>query len=111
MNTYFTWVEVINFNAIPAGTKLRLWVAKVTNPASVQIDINFKLRVFKMATSTKIESRLYESDFNMFFDMLSWSVTNRNEVNSSSVMFQAGSTVGDSNRFFNITPYTVGGFT
>jgi hypothetical protein len=42
----------------------------------------------------------------MFIDMVTKSITNRNEVDSSSVFFQAGASVGMTNQFINMTPYT-----
>lgn len=105
-NLYYSWIEVINFAAIPAGGILRVIIGKITNPSLKQIDINFLLKVNTLAVSTNIETPVYQTSYNMFFDMLTASITSRSEVNSSSVMFQPGSTVGQSNRFFNITPYT-----
>jgi hypothetical protein len=105
-NLYYTWIEIVNFATIPAGGILRVIIGKITNPALKQIDINFMLRVRTLSVATNVESQLYETTHNMFIDMLTPSITNRNEVNSSSLFFQAGSTVGQANRFFNITPYT-----
>ena len=107
---YHTWIEVINFAAIPAGGILRIIVAKITNPSLKQIDINFMLRVRTLAVATNIETQLYQTTYNMFIDMVTASVTNRNEANSSSIFFQPGSSVGQANRYFNITPYTLNTF-
>lgn len=108
-NLYYTWIEVINFAAIPAGGILRVIIGKITNPSVKQIDINFMLKVKTLLVSSNVESQLYQTTNNMFIDMLTPSITSRNEQNSSSIFFQAGSTVGQTNRYFNITPYT--GFT
>jgi hypothetical protein len=108
-NLYNTWIEVVNFASIPAGSVLRVIIGKITNPSLKQIDINFLLKVKTLTVSSNIETQLYQTSYNMFFDMLTASITSRSEVNASSVMFQPGSTIGQSNRYFNITPYT--GFT
>lgn len=42
----------------------------------------------------------------MWIDMLGLSTINRIEPNSSTSFFQAGASVGDTNQYFNITPYT-----
>lgn len=42
----------------------------------------------------------------MFFNMLTPSITNRNEVDTSTVMFGPGSKVGDYGKFINVMPYT-----
>ena len=44
----------------------------------------------------------------MFFDMLTPVITTLNEVNSSELLFQPGSTIGQTNRYINITPYAQG---
>ena len=41
--------------------------------------------------------------------MLTPSITNRNEVDSTTVMFQPGSRVGDYGKYFNVMPYTGAG--
>jgi hypothetical protein len=46
----------------------------------------------------------------MFFNMLSPSITNRNEVDSTTTMFGPGSKVGDYGKYININPYTGGTF-
>lgn len=109
-NQYYTWVEVINFAAIPAGGILRVIMGKITNPSLKQIDINFLLKVKTVNVANNVETQLYQTSYNMWIDMLTASITNRNEVNSSSIFFQAGSSVGQANRFFNITPYTANTF-
>lgn len=53
-NLYHSWIEVINFAAIPAGAILRVIIGKVANPSLKQIDINFLLRVNTIAVSTNI---------------------------------------------------------
>jgi len=45
LNSYYTWVEVVNFAAVPAGAILRIILGKVTNPSLKQYDINFLLKV------------------------------------------------------------------
>lgn len=47
----------------------------------------------------------------MFFNMLTPSITNRNEPDSTTVMFGPGSKVGDYGKFINVNPYTGGTFT
>jgi hypothetical protein len=105
-NKYYTWIEVINFADIPAGAVLRVIIGKITNPSLKQIDINFLLRVKTLTVSSNAESLLYQTTYNMFIDMLTASISSRSEINSSSVFFQAGSSVGQANRYFSITPYT-----
>ena len=63
-----------------------------------------------MSVTTNVESQLYLTTYNMFIDMVSKSITSRNEVDSSSIFFQAGASVGKSNQFINMTPYTAGSF-
>ena len=109
-NLYYTWIEITNFASIPASAVLRVIMGKIRNPASNQIDINFLLKVNTLTVSTNIESTLYQTNFNMFMDMRSASITNRNEVDSSTLMFQPGSTIGDTNRYMNITPYSASSF-
>lgn len=77
-NNYHTWVEIINFAAIPPGGKLRVFLAKVKNPAVKQIDIDFTLKVSTLQVSSNVESQLYLTSYNMFIDMVSKSITNRN---------------------------------
>lgn len=84
---YYTWIEIINFDVVPAGGILRVIIGKVANPALKQIDINFMLKVKTLQVSSNIESPLYQTTYNMFFDMLTASITNRNEQNSSSIFF------------------------
>ncbi len=45
----------------------------------------------------------------MFFNMLSPSVTSRNEFNTSTSMFEPGAKVGDMGKYIKNTPYTVVG--
>ena len=71
-------MEVVNFAAIPAGGKMRLFLAKVKNPSVKQIDIDFVLKINKIDVSTNIESQLYLTTYNMFIDMVTKSITNRN---------------------------------
>lgn len=85
-------------------------MAKIVNPVNQKYDINFVLRVNSIAVATKEESTLYESYYNMFFNMLTPSVTNRNELDSTTVMFGPGSKVGDYGKFINVNPYTGGTF-
>jgi len=85
-------------------------MGKIRNPASNQIDINFLLKVNTLTVSTNIETTLYQTSYNMFIDMRTASITNRNEDNSSTLMFQPGSTIGDTNRYMNITPYSASAF-
>jgi hypothetical protein len=48
-------------------------VAKITNPALKQIDINFLLKVNTISTGT--ETPLYQTNYNMFINMVSPSIT------------------------------------
>lgn len=93
-NLYYSWIEIINFAAIPAGGIIRVIIAKITNPSLKQIDINFMLKVKTLSVASNVESQLYQTTYNMFIDMLAASITGRSETNSSSIFFQAGSTVG-----------------
>lgn len=85
-------------------------MAKIMNPSVKQIDINFLVKVNTLAVATNSESTLYETSYNMFIDMVSNGVSPRNEVDSSSVFFQAGAKVGMTNQYFGITPYSQGTF-
>lgn len=78
INKYFTWIEIVNFAAIPAGTTFRVIIGKITNPSLKQIDINFQLKINSYTVSTAAESALYQTDYNMFIDMVSAAITNRN---------------------------------
>lgn len=40
-----TYVEIINFDSISAGKKLRVFMGKIKNPASKIIDMNFNLKI------------------------------------------------------------------
>ena len=46
----------------------------------------------------------------MFFNMLSPSVSSRNEYNTSTIMFEPGAKVGDTGKYINNIPYTTGSF-
>lgn len=85
-------------------------MAKIMNPSVKQIDINFLVRVNTLAVATNQESTLYETSYNMFIDMVSSATTPRNEVDSSTVFFQAGAKVGMTNQYFSMTPYSQGTF-
>jgi hypothetical protein len=100
----------VNFAAIPAGGLFRVFIAKITNPATQNIDINFILKINTLALATNVESPLYYTKYNMFIDMVPSSITNGNEQNSSSQFFQPGAYVGMANQYFNITPYTTSTF-
>lgn len=50
---------------------------------------------------------MYESYYNMFFNMLSPSISSRNEPDTTSVMFEPGSRIGDNGKYINNIPYTV----
>jgi hypothetical protein len=75
---YYTWVEIINFAVISAGATLRVIIAKVTNPALKQIDINFLVKVNTYTVATGIESPFYQTAYNMFINMVSASISNLN---------------------------------
>jgi hypothetical protein len=53
-NNYYTWIEITNFAAIPAGGLMRVIIGKVSNPNIKQIDIDFKLRVATIDLTTNI---------------------------------------------------------
>ena len=106
----YAYIEVVNFDSIPADTNMKVIVAKITNPGSKNYDINFILKINTMKASTREEFGLYENYYNMFFNMLSASITSRNEVDTSTVMFEPGTRVGDYGKYINSVPYTVGGF-
>lgn len=81
-------------------------MAKIVNPVPQKYDVNFLLQINSQTVSTKQEFQLYETYYNMFFNMLVPSITNRNEVDSTTVMFGPGSKVGDYGKFINVMPYT-----
>lgn len=107
---YYTWIEITNFDSIPASAVLRVIIGKVRNPASNQIDINFLLKVNTLTVATNIETKFYQTSYNMFIDMRAASITSRSELNSSTLMFQPGSTIGDTDKYMNITPYSASSF-
>lgn len=45
----------------------------------------------------------------MFFNMLSASTASRNEVDTTTTMFEPGSKVGDTGKYVNAIPYTGSG--
>ena len=57
---------------------MRIFIAKVKNPTIKQIDVDFTIKINTIDVSTNIESQLYYTTYNMFFDMLTRSVTNSN---------------------------------
>jgi len=57
---------------------MRFFLAKIKNPSVKQIDIDFVLKINKIDVSTNIESQLYLTTYNMFIDMVTKSITNRN---------------------------------
>lgn len=77
-NNYNVWVEIINFDSVPAGGMMKLIMAKVKNPNSKQIDIDFTLKVNTVNPTTHVESELYMTKYNMFIDMVAMSITSRN---------------------------------
>ena len=81
-------------------------MAKVKNPNIKQIDIDFLLKVNTIDVGTNVESEVYFTKYNMFIDMVSKSITNRNEPDSSTRLFQSGSSVGAVDQFMFMTPYT-----
>lgn len=78
------------------------------NPTPQKYDVNFILQINSLTFSTKQQLGLYESYYNMFFNMLTPSTISVNEVDSSTTMFQVGSKVGDYGKFINVMPYTSG---
>lgn len=40
-----TYVEIINFDSIAAGKKIRVFLGKIKNPATKIIDMNFNLKI------------------------------------------------------------------
>lgn len=109
VNNYHVWIEIVNFDSIPAGGLFRVIIGKIMNPGLKQIDINFLLKV-NLLDNSNVQTPIYYTTYNMFIDMVPSSITNRNELNSSSIFFQAGASVGDTNKFFNISPYSAGTF-
>ena len=105
-----TFVEIINFDALPASTNAKIIMAKIKNPANKEIDINFLIKIVTIDPTTREELPLYESEHNMFFNMLTASVATRSEVDSTTVMFQTGSRVGDTGKYFNTKPYSASAF-
>lgn len=99
------FVEIINFDTIPASTNFEVIMAKIMNPASKKYDINFLLQVNTISIATREESTLYESYYNMFFNMLNPSISSRSEPDTSTMMFEPGSKVGDTNKYFKNIPY------
>jgi hypothetical protein len=99
-------VEIMNFQSIPALGIMQIIMGKILNPSSITVDVNFVIKITTINPVTQVESPLYETMYNMFFDMRSPSIINSNEVNSSTTMFQPGSNVGDTNKYITITPYT-----
>lgn len=76
------------------------------NPASLQKDINFQLKITEMTFSTKEEIPLYISYYNMFFPMLNSNKVSTNEADTSTAMFDPTAEVGDSGKYMNVRPYT-----
>lgn len=77
-NNYHVWIEIINFDTIAIGEKFRVFIAKIKNPNNKQIDVDFLLKINTVSVTTNVESQLYYTEYNMFFDMLTKSITNRN---------------------------------
>ena len=92
-----------------ANTDVEVVVAKITNPSSVAININWVLQGTTMSVASKEETPLYQSTFTMFINMLSPSISSSAEADSTTAMFQPGSGVGDSGRYFNAIPLTNSG--
>ena len=44
----------------------------------------------------------------MFIDMVTKIITTLNESDSTSILFQTGASVGMTNQYINMTPYTTG---
>lgn len=109
VNNYYVWIEIVNFVSIPAGGLFRVIIGKIMNPGLKQIDINFVLKINRL-DNTNVQTPIYYTTYNMFIDMVASSITNRNELNSSTIFFEAGASVGDTNKFFNISPYSAGSF-
>lgn len=104
------WVEIINFQSFPANGNMQLVMGKITNPTTVNVDINFILKINTRNPTTETESPLYEGQHNMFIDMRTPSITLASETNSASTMFEPGAKVGDTDKYFIVTPYTPGTF-
>lgn len=45
---------------------LRVFMGKIMNPASTQVDINFNLKIYYVDPSTQEESAFSENSYNMF---------------------------------------------
>ena len=105
----YAYVEIINFDTVAASTNVKVIMAKVMNPSSKKYDVNWLLQVNTITVATKEEFTLYESYYNMFFNMLSPSISSRSEADASTVMFEPGSKVGDQNKYMKNIPYTTTG--
>jgi hypothetical protein len=55
----FAYVEVVNFNALPANTNVKIVMAKIVNPVPQKYDINFLLRINSITVATREEAGLY----------------------------------------------------
>jgi hypothetical protein len=100
------WVEIINFQSVPANGNFQIIMGRILNPASIRVDINFCVKINTINPSTMVESPLYEGMHNMFFDMRNPSISLSSELDSSTSMFQPGAKVGDLDKYLTITPYT-----
>ena len=64
------------------------------------------LQVNTITVATKEEFTLHESYYNMFFNMLSPSISSRSEADTSTAMFEPGLKVGDVNKYMKNILYT-----
>lgn len=49
----YAYVEVINFNLLPASTNVKIIMAKIVNPVPQKFDVNFILRINSITVATK----------------------------------------------------------
>ena len=49
----FVYVEIINFNLMPAYTNVKIVMAKIFNPVPQKYDVNFMLQINSINAATK----------------------------------------------------------
>jgi len=64
-------VEIINFNAISAGTTIQFKIAKILNPASVRATVKLTLKMLHHNAATPAYTMIHEDVFNLFLDLQS----------------------------------------
>ena len=53
------YIEILNFEELPAETNVKLVLGKIMNPSSKKYDVNFLLKINRMDASTREEFGLY----------------------------------------------------